>query len=776
MAVNLSPVGGVAAQFFDNSGNVLTGGKLYTYLAGTTTPAVAYTTAAGNIAWSNPIILDAAGRVSGSGEIWLTDGIQYKFILRDSNDVLIATYDNINGINSNFVAFTNQQEIQTATAGQTVFNLTTMQYQPGTNSLTVFVDGVNQYGPGAQYAYVETDQDTVTFTNGLHVGAEVKFTTSQLNSGAGQTAAQTSFTGFKGQIGSVQDLADDDGSDWIGFDPDGVAAVARSAQDKMRDAVSVKDFGAVGDGVADDTLAIQNAINTVRIGTLYFPAGTYKVTDTIEIGTDGTATTINLIGDNPEAPMAGFVWSTIIDASSLGAQPLFEVGGLALNSDSNAIVGMKLLGPGQNGSIGIKLTTYATAADYRGSGDPGPLPEGSAAVIRVAHCMITQFSYGILGLSFLSNIEYNELRGLNEAIVVWPYTNDLHIENNHFYNIDNAGIDSGRFGNTAGNVQTGNMIINGNMFEAQGATCIDIKLDNAIWTTVSNNVHGLGSAHCLYVANPGYAYDVNWLSVISNKYQGGSNGSFLLDLDPSYALPDYDQVVIQGNSGGSLVLKTAAKIAGDIFNQFQNISTTDMSVGCISASRGQFPARTNNVNLISNGNFATNAGAGYSQSNATYPFTGGTVPTGWTVATSGAGVKLFWDVDGPLGTSDKGYRASGSQYAFDVRFDSSGSAGTVYFYQDVTVEANTVYTAVAFGSPTNVAWELQICDTSNNVLSTAKIINGTPSDLLLTAVSCNSNALTTLRVRFATSDANTGYFRYVAMYEGYWPVGSIGYA
>ena len=38
MAVNLSPVGGVAAQFFDNSGNVLTGGKIYTYAAGTTTP------------------------------------------------------------------------------------------------------------------------------------------------------------------------------------------------------------------------------------------------------------------------------------------------------------------------------------------------------------------------------------------------------------------------------------------------------------------------------------------------------------------------------------------------------------------------------------------------------------------------------------------------------------------------------------------------------------------------------------------------------------------
>lgn len=253
MAVNLSPVGGVAAQFFDNSGNVLTGGKLYTYAAGTTTPQVTYTTSAGNIAWSNPIILDAAGRVSGSGEIWLTDGSQYKFILRDSNDVLIATYDNVTGINSNFVNFTNQQEIQTATAGQTVFNLTTIQYQPGTNSLSVFVDGVNQYGPGAQYAYLETDADTVTFTNGLHVGAEVKFTTSQLNTSGAVDAEQVS------------------------YNPPFTGAVATNVEDKLAQTVSVKDFGAVGDGVVDDAAAFTNAGSSAAIVEVNVPAGTYRL-------------------------------------------------------------------------------------------------------------------------------------------------------------------------------------------------------------------------------------------------------------------------------------------------------------------------------------------------------------------------------------------------------------------------------------------------------------------------------------------------------------------
>ena len=95
MAVFLSPVGGAGAQFFDNSGYPLTGGKLYTYAAGTTTPETTYTTSSGNVAWTNPIVLDSAGRVSGSGEIWISDNTTYKFVLKTSTDVLIATYDDV---------------------------------------------------------------------------------------------------------------------------------------------------------------------------------------------------------------------------------------------------------------------------------------------------------------------------------------------------------------------------------------------------------------------------------------------------------------------------------------------------------------------------------------------------------------------------------------------------------------------------------------------------------------------------------------------------------
>lgn len=97
MSVNLSPFAGAGWQFFNNDGVVLSGGKIYTYAAGTSTPATSYTTSVGNIANSNPIILDASGRTTN--EVWLTNGSAYKFVLKDASDVLIGTYDNISGIN-----------------------------------------------------------------------------------------------------------------------------------------------------------------------------------------------------------------------------------------------------------------------------------------------------------------------------------------------------------------------------------------------------------------------------------------------------------------------------------------------------------------------------------------------------------------------------------------------------------------------------------------------------------------------------------------------------
>ena len=104
MTVFLSPVGGAGAQFFDNNGELLISGKLFTYASGTTTPQTTYTSILGNVAHTNPIVLDSAGRVPG-GELWLDTGNSgYKFVLVTSTDLPIATWDQISGINGTGIA------------------------------------------------------------------------------------------------------------------------------------------------------------------------------------------------------------------------------------------------------------------------------------------------------------------------------------------------------------------------------------------------------------------------------------------------------------------------------------------------------------------------------------------------------------------------------------------------------------------------------------------------------------------------------------------------
>jgi hypothetical protein len=130
MAVTLSPVGGVAAQFFDNSGNLLSGGSIYTYFAGTTTPQATYTTSSGLIAQANPIVLDASGKIP-SGEVWLLNNARYKFVIKDSVGSTIGTYDNIAGngalIPINF----------TGTGSQVAFSISG-------NVVSVYINGVYQ--------------------------------------------------------------------------------------------------------------------------------------------------------------------------------------------------------------------------------------------------------------------------------------------------------------------------------------------------------------------------------------------------------------------------------------------------------------------------------------------------------------------------------------------------------------------------------------------------------------------------------------------------------
>ena len=128
--VNLSSLAGSGGQFFDNSGVPLSGGLIYTYAAGGTTPLVTYTSSTGLTAHPNPIVLDSAGRIN---EIWIAEGTSYKFVVKTSTNVLIGTFDNLFPIASLPVSIYNGGTgATTAAQARTNLGLSTLLIPSGT--------------------------------------------------------------------------------------------------------------------------------------------------------------------------------------------------------------------------------------------------------------------------------------------------------------------------------------------------------------------------------------------------------------------------------------------------------------------------------------------------------------------------------------------------------------------------------------------------------------------------------------------------------------------
>lgn len=94
--VSISPIFN-DAQFADDNGNPLAGGKIFTYAAGSNSDEqITFTTELGVVANSNPIILDSAGRLPE--QIWLANGYAYNLVLTAADGTtVIRTVDNVRG-------------------------------------------------------------------------------------------------------------------------------------------------------------------------------------------------------------------------------------------------------------------------------------------------------------------------------------------------------------------------------------------------------------------------------------------------------------------------------------------------------------------------------------------------------------------------------------------------------------------------------------------------------------------------------------------------------
>jgi hypothetical protein len=198
MSVSLSPYAGAGAQFFDNNGNPLAGGLIYTYAAGTTTPIATYTSSSGGTANANPIVLDSAGRTPA--QIWLTAGSSYKFVLETALGITIKTDDNI------FASFDLSKEVGVAVGlggsgvatniavGDTALDTNTTganNTAVGYNALTANTDGVQNTALGSQALDANTGGD---YNTAVGYDALSAVSTSNYSTGLGYRAINAATT------------------------------------------------------------------------------------------------------------------------------------------------------------------------------------------------------------------------------------------------------------------------------------------------------------------------------------------------------------------------------------------------------------------------------------------------------------------------------------------------------------------------------------------------------------------------------------------------------
>jgi hypothetical protein len=493
MAVFLSPVGGAAAQFFDNNGVILSGGKLYTYAAGTTTPAATYTSSSGSTAHTNPIILDSAGRVPG-GETWLTTNTSYKFLLKDANDVLIGTYDNISGIDDSYEL---------------------LAYEAA--------------------------------------------------------------------------VAASSGSSLVGYTQGGTGAVAQTVQSKLRQVVSVADFGASPSASASvNTAAIQAAINSIpetEGGTITFPRGVYNV--------NGNIDTNNRQGLIIEGNDAGINLTTSVSYLFTVTDVAVQIRNLSLSKNTGVVAsafyvsGIRHIfdnvGSGDSKwtyffhCVGVKESFFTNLNIYL------DVATKTGSVFRLDYCVNNTFSDSFIGYcehgiyeSGTSNPSGgNKSEGwlMSNVIIVYPQK-AMTLDAGTLFSVTNCCFD---FCEIWGIFQS-----NGNNLKVTNTWIASNTTNGFIGVGTVNTVYGVSVIGNVFVRGASAITGTAGVSlsgpnaiVVGNAFQGGMNGGVVTDTG--------SQVI--GNSvsapGTNIVANaTNATILGTLFVE------TDISVG---GSKGVFP-------------------------------------------------------------------------------------------------------------------------------------------------------------------------------------------
>ncbi len=287
------------------------------------------------------------------------------------------------------------------------------------------------------------------------------------------------------------------------FTQSGAGAVPRPIESKLQDAVSVKDFGAVGDGVTDDRNEFQAALNTGK--PVYVPQGTYAIGSTISLTVDGqslygdgnlsviktTATTASININNKDGTA---IRDLKIDAFTAGTNPgVYVYGG----SSSTDIKNVYFYGGNQRVYLGVCNHIRVTSCTFDSTGYGIIQQDGTAS------------SFGIVSNCIAKNVyaDFVELNcNLNDSGVPNPAAaRNWVIADNQFSGSEGYPT-PGTEDRFVGVTEVENVTITGNVVErSQGDAPIhleDLRGETIIANNIiSNCVPSGGNTGLIYILN-----------------------------------------------------------------------------------------------------------------------------------------------------------------------------------------------------------------------------------------------------------------------------------
>ena len=351
----------------------------------------------------------------------------------------------------------------------------------------------------------------------------------------------------------------------LAFTQAGTGAVARTVDSRLKDVVSVKDFGATGDGVTDDTAAIQAALNSAK--SVFIPPGTYLISSMLQLF-PGNALNFSITGVKGKSTLKATGNNAIIGPAGDFYAEFAEISGITFTSTTG----------GQGTGIYAASPWYISHWTIRECDFNGKLAIGING--SLIGCEITRCTFGL----YESGFAFKAIRSIG-TVSPLRETNHNVIRSNEF-----------AFSRTVDytiHFKWGlKVIFEHNIFEQNEPTNSLIWLEGIIYPCFDNNWFEANTGLSLIKTSLFNGNDVILLAVENCIFNTGAG--------PSSAVIDFDNtsnknIVFKNNlvGGGSVPLTTA----GAVFVQRSGNYSTNSGFLALPADKAEFLSGIKTTNI-----------------------------------------------------------------------------------------------------------------------------------------------------------------------------------